>query len=79
MFGCSSKKRPNSLIMGRTFDNEIIDMFEFEIEAAKMMDQFKETKITVGTKPCLIFKGEPFDIDPDFVRLKCLLTGISYC
>lgn len=65
--------------MGRTFDNEIIDMFEFEIEAAKMMDQFKETKITVGTKPCLIFKGEPFDIDPDFVRLKCLLTGISYC
>lgn len=74
MFGCSSKKRPNSLIMGRTFDNEVIDMFEFEIEAAKMMDQFKEAKITVGTKPCLIFNGEPFDIDPDFIRLKCLLT-----
>lgn len=74
MFGSSSKKRPNSLTMARTFDNEIIDMFEFEIEVAKMMDQFKESKITLGTKPCLVFNGEPFDIDPEFVRLKCLLT-----
>jgi len=41
MFGCSSKKRPNSLIMARTFDKEIIDMFEFGIEAVKFMQDFK--------------------------------------
>jgi len=74
MFGCSSKKRPNSLILGRTFDNEIIDMFEFGIDSLKFMEDFKESKVTVGTKPCLVFNGEPFDIDPEFIRLKCLLT-----
>lgn len=74
MFGCSSKKRPNSLIMARTFDHEVIDMFEFGISASKFMDEFKESKITVGIKPCLVFNGEPFEVDPEYVRLKCLLT-----
>ena len=41
MFGCSSKKRPNTLIMARTFDSEIIDMFEFGVESAKFMEEFK--------------------------------------
>lgn len=74
MFGSSSKKRPYSLIMGRTFNSEMIDMFEFGIEAVKFMEDFKETKITVGTKPCLVFNGEPFEIDPDYIRLKCIFT-----
>lgn len=74
MFGFSSKKRPNSLIIGRTFDGEVMDMFEMSIENMKLMEDFKEAKITLGTKPCLVFNGEPFEVDPDFVRLKCLLT-----
>lgn len=74
MFGSSSKKRPCSLIMGRSFDHEMIDMFEFGIKDVKFMEEFKESKVTVGTKPCLIFNGEPFEVDPDYVRLKCLLT-----
>lgn len=41
MFGFSSKKRPNSLIIGRTFDNEAIDMFELNIEGLKLMEDFK--------------------------------------
>jgi ribosome production factor 2 len=47
MFGFSSKKRPNSLILGRTFDNEIIDMFEFNIEKLKFMEDFKVKIITI--------------------------------
>jgi ribosome production factor 2 len=41
VFGSSSKKRPYSLIMGRTFDKEMIDMFEFGIENVKFMEDFK--------------------------------------
>lgn len=41
VFGSSSKKRPYSLIMGRCFDNEMIDMFEFGIEDIKFMEDFK--------------------------------------
>ena len=26
-----------------------------------------------GIKPCLIFTGEPFSVDPEYMRLKCLL------
>ena len=37
------------------------------------MDQFKNAKVTLGIKPMLIFNGEPFAVDPDFIRLKCLL------
>ena len=35
----------------------------------------KTPKISVGTKPCIVFFGEPFDVDPEYMRLKCLFTG----
>ena len=41
MFGSSSKKRPNSLVIGRTFDHEVTDMFEWGIENHKFMEDFK--------------------------------------
>lgn len=74
LFGFNSKKRPNSLIMGRLFDNEVTDMFELSMETFKSMEEFKVAKITAGIKPMLIFNGEPFSVDPEFMRLKCLLT-----
>jgi len=74
MFGFSSKKRPNSLIIGRFFDYHVTDMFELSIEKLIPMQNFKTPKITVGVKPCLIFNGEPFEIDPEYMRLKCVLT-----
>ena len=40
-FGFNSKKRPNSLILGRTYDYHILDMFELTIEQMKTMDDFK--------------------------------------
>jgi len=74
MFGFSSKKRPNSLIIGRFFDYHVTDMYEMSIEKLIPMENFKTPKITMGINPCLIFNGEPFEIDPEYIRLKCLLT-----
>ena len=103
MFGFNSKKRPNSLIIGRTYDNQILDMFELGVESMKTMDDFKVSlpqrkllvtqtkgsyldvdlnvffkvpKITLGIKPCLTFSGEAFEIDPEYIRLKCMLAGM---
>jgi ribosome production factor 2 len=74
MFGFNSKKRPNSLIIGRFFDNQVLDMFEFCIKDFKPMEDFKTPKVTLGVKPVLVFHGEPFAVDPEFMRLKCLLA-----
>lgn len=74
VFGFSSKKRPNSLVIGRTFDSQVLDMFELGIVGFKPMDEFKNSKVTLGIKPCLVFHGEAFSLDPEYMRLKCLLT-----
>ena len=47
MFGFNSKKRPNSLIMGRFFDNQVTDMFEFGMENFISMEDFKVKQNTM--------------------------------
>ncbi|CAF0776477.1 unnamed protein product [Brachionus calyciflorus] len=74
MFGFDSKKRPDSLIIGRMFDNQVLDMFEFGVEKFVPMEEFKNEKVTLGTKPMLVFNGEAFSVDPEYMRLKCLFT-----
>lgn len=73
-FGSHSKKRPRNLVLGRLFDYRILDMFEFGIENFKSMKEFDCAKIALGSKPCLVFVGEQFDIDPELIRLKNLLA-----
>jgi len=73
VFGSHSKKRPHNLVIGRLFDQHVLDMFEFGIQRFKSMHEFSNEKITSGTKPCLVFTGEKFDSDPLFKRIKNLL------
>lgn len=49
-------------------------MFELAIQNYTPMEDFKTSKVTAGIKPVLIFNGEPFSVDPEYTRLKCLLT-----
>jgi hypothetical protein len=63
---------------GRMFDYHVLDMFEFSIDSLIPMEKFKTPKITIGTKPSLVFVGEPFDIDPEYMRLKCLFIGMHF-
>jgi hypothetical protein len=32
VFGCNSKKRPNTLMFGRTYDQQVLDMIELRME-----------------------------------------------
>lgn len=53
-----SKKRPDNLIVGRTFGFRILDMFEFGVEHFKPMALFKRpARITPGSSPLVIFRG----------------------
>ncbi|XP_054163508.1 ribosome production factor 2 homolog [Oppia nitens] len=74
MFANHSKKRPNNLIIGRTFDDHILDMVELGFDNYKSLNEFKIPKIAIGTKPIVLFSGQPFDVEHDYQRIKNLLV-----
>jgi len=73
MFGSNSKKRPDNLVLGRLYDYHMLDMIELGIEKFKTISEFQAATCAVGTKPCLMFAGEPFEEDKDHKRLKNML------
>lgn len=72
-FGSTSKKRPNNLILGRIFENEILDMVELGIKQYQAMSEFKNDKIGTCVKPCLVFNGPKWSQTEELRRLRNLL------
>ncbi|KAH8676269.1 Brix domain-containing protein [Xylariales sp. PMI_506] len=63
VFGSSSKKRPHTLTMIRTFGHKILDMLELNLDPVshRKIDQFKGRKVAVGLRPMIVFAGTAFD------------------
>lgn len=72
-FGSTSKKRPNNLILGRIFENEVLDMVELGIKHYQAMSEFKNDKIGTCVKPCLVFNGPKWSQTEELRRLRDLL------
>ena len=47
-------------------------MIEFGFSDYKPLDEFRVPKIPVGTKPIVIFSGQPFEVEHDYQRIKNL-------
>lgn len=73
MFGSTSKKRPNNLIMGRMYEQELLDMVELGIKSFKGLHEFHNEKISTNVKPCLVFNGPKWKQTEELRRLKSLL------
>lgn len=56
------------------FDFSLLDMFELGIEKFKGLAEFHTSKVCYGAKPCLIFSGEPFEMNHDYKRLQNMLV-----
>jgi ribosome production factor 2 len=54
-FGHNQKKRPDNLIIGRTFDGKALDMFEMGIEKYKGIAEFAASEVARDIKPVIIF------------------------
>jgi ribosome production factor 2 len=59
-FGNHSKKRPDNLIIGRTFNNALLDMVEFGVENYEDMVRSTSKLNMLGSKPLFLFQGDHF-------------------
>jgi len=70
--GTHSKKKPHNLIIGRLFDNKVLDMAELGVENFKSSTEFKSHQANRDMKPCLIFQGDQWESSDNLGRLKNL-------
>jgi ribosome production factor 2 len=76
-YGSTSKKRPFRLVVGRTFDHELLDMQEYRVSDFKASVEFKEGNgFALGSKPLVVFQGAGFDHDEELKHAKNLLTDL---
>lgn len=76
MFGSSSKKRPNNLILGRLYDEQVLDMVEFGIKQYKSFQEFKNEKVSAFVKPIIIFNGYKWKLTEELRRTRSLLLDM---
>lgn len=64
MFGSNSKKRPNNIVLGRTFDWKVLDMVEFGINSFQSIEDLSNSiDIPYQIKPFVIFQGDLWETD----------------
>jgi ribosome production factor 2 len=78
-YGSHSKKRPNNLILGRTYDHHIYDLVEVGVENYKSMESYvydKKLAPKLGSKPFFAFIGEHFESVEELKHLKEVLLDL---
>jgi ribosome production factor 2 len=78
MFGSSSKKRPDNLIVGRLYENQLLDMFELGMKQYQGLSDFKNDKIGTMVKPCLVFNGYKWKLTEELRRLRNLFVDMFH-
>ncbi|KAH7512106.1 ribosome production factor 2 homolog [Ziziphus jujuba] len=79
VFGSHSKKRPDNLVIGRTYDHHIYDLVEVGVENFKPMETFtydKKLAPQAGSKPFIAFIGEGFENVEELKHLKEVLLDL---
>lgn len=74
LIGSHSRKRPNNLVMGRTYDHKLYDMIEFGVLDFKPLRGYAASSIPqLGNKPAFVFVGQAFSTDPACIQSKSIL------
>lgn len=77
VMGSHSKKRPDNLVIGRTYDYALLDMLELHVSDFLPMSHFDTAKVSLGCKPSLIFQGN-WDSNPRLQQLKSILIDLFH-
>ena len=72
-----NKKRPNNLVLGRTFDRRVLDMAEIGILQYRSVNDFPGLpKKRLGSKPLLQFVGDMWSSNSNLRSLQNLLIDL---
>ena len=71
----TNKKRPNNLVLGRTFDRQVLDMAEFGIVRFKSIQDYGGSvpKKRIGSKPMMLFMGDLWQQDSNAHKIQNML------
>jgi len=78
IIGSHSKKRPDNIVVGRMFNYSLLDVVELGIDSFESFRDFPGAKITLGTKPCLIFNGPQWDQSEEMKHLKSIFVDLFH-
>ncbi|KAI4297094.1 hypothetical protein L6164_037001 [Bauhinia variegata] len=81
VYGSHSKKRPDNLIIGRTYDHHIYDLVEVGVENFKSLKSFtydKKLAPKEGSKPFITFIGEGFETVEELKHFKEVLIDLLH-
>jgi len=84
VFASHSKKRPDNLVLGRTFDGHVLDMVELGVTHLESMAEVQKRSragaaVANAAPPMLVFRGEGFANAPEgseLATLKSLLLDV---
>jgi len=70
VYGSSSKKRPDTIVLGRLFDFHLLDMVELGVKQLKAISTFKSAGLPFfGSKPCFVVSGPEFLNDSKYMLI----------
>jgi ribosome production factor 2 len=71
----TNKKRPNNLVLGRTFDHQVLDMVEVGVLRYKSIQDYGGAvpKKRIGSKPMMLFTGDLWQQDSSCQKMQNLL------
>ncbi|CAM9610622.1 unnamed protein product [Ectocarpus sp. 6 AP-2014] len=72
-FGSHNKKRPNNVVLGRTFDGHMLDMIELGLVQYRGLGELAGLAKRVGSKPAFVFSGEKWGREEAYRKLQNLL------
>ena len=75
LFTSHSKKRPHNLVLGRTFDDHILDVIELGVPGYAAIGDFEGPKKVIGSHPFFLFNGEDWERTKELKKLRSLLLG----
>lgn len=77
MVASNTKKRPQNLILGRTFDGHVLDILELGVENYISVSDIKcKSKKAPGAKPCFIFTGNEWETSEYHKKLQNMLVDV---